>query len=295
MGDRMNEFSKALDTVMSHVGELPAMPEVVQEVISLTEDPNATMDAVSEAIKRDPVLAGKILAIANSSYYGMRQHVGSLKLALVILGVREVKNIVLGVSMFQNLDAAETEKAMGIPFRTHSVTVGAIAKRLAQHFQLVSHGEEFIAGLLHDIGKLVLWRQLGSEYETLIRSVTETQRPLRDVEMEALGFTHADASAAWAAKWHFPEHLVDALRYHHNGGDRELGCAKEPKLAALVRIADRASHDRFDNGVDTCRSCTDDEAWGFVQNGSGMIAHDDRRRLLHGFWNDITAQPAPQF
>ena len=88
------------------VGDLPAMPAVVSEVLRITEDPKVDMQVVGRVIESDPAMAGKILKVSNSSYYGMKQFVGTLKMALVILGVREVRNIVLGISVFEAIGHA---------------------------------------------------------------------------------------------------------------------------------------------------------------------------------------------
>ena len=94
---------KAVDRIIARVGDLPAMPAVVSEVLRVTDDPATAMSEVSSIVQADPALTAKILRVSNSSYYGMKQYVGTLKLALVILGVREVRNIVLGITVFETL------------------------------------------------------------------------------------------------------------------------------------------------------------------------------------------------
>jgi HD-like signal output (HDOD) protein len=135
------------------------MPGVVAEVLRVTGDPDVAVGEVSSVIERDSALTAKLLKVSNSPYYGMNQVVGTLKLALVILGVREVRNIVLGISVVDSLKDSSTERLLDqLDFWDHSVKVAGFAKKLGTHLRLNLQGEDFIASRLHDIGKMVLWR-----------------------------------------------------------------------------------------------------------------------------------------
>ncbi|MCX5759841.1 MAG: HDOD domain-containing protein, partial [Candidatus Hydrogenedentes bacterium] len=92
-----------LDRIIESVGELPALPSIVADILDITEDLTIAVSQISERVQRDPGLAAKILSVSNSPYYGMKQYVGTLKLAIVILGVREIRNIVLAISLFETL------------------------------------------------------------------------------------------------------------------------------------------------------------------------------------------------
>ena len=191
----------AVQRILARVGELPAMPDVVSEVLRLTDDASTDMAKVSETIQADPALTAKLLRVANSSYYGMKQYVGTLKLALVILGVREVRNIVLGISVFESLkgegDAAEA--AMHIWDR--SLETGGVAKSLGTNMRLGLQGEEFISGLLSDVGRMVLIRELGKEYANLLKELRDKPIKLCQAELDEIGCTHADLAMALAASW----------------------------------------------------------------------------------------------
>lgn len=288
-------YGDTVESVVASVGELPSMPEVVAEVLAISRDPATTMVQIADTIAKDPVLAAKILEISNSSYYGMRQHVGSLKLALVILGVREVQNIVLAVSMFQSFPASPTERLLGVNLRKHSAIVGALAKRLAEESNARFQGDDFIAGLLHDIGKLVLWNQMGKRYETIVNDAKGNDVALRNLERERLGFTHADASAAMASAWRLPDQITDAIWRHHSDGGADLALAKEPKLAAAIRIANVADLEALDqNKPELCVACRDDEAWETL---GGVPAGDVSARLdlLRQYLSEIRGVPVPKF
>ncbi len=274
----MSDGNGTLGKIISRIGDLPAMPAVVGEVLALTANSDIPLSDVSRVIERDPILTAKLLKVSNSPYYGMRQVVGTLKLALVILGVREVRNIVIGVAVLDSLRDKDTELLLyqhGL--WAHSTRVAALCKKLGTHTKGAFLGEDFIAGLLHDVGKMVLWRHLEGEYRTLFLESKRAGRPLHEAERERFGFDHADVIAALAAVWNLPESLRIALLYHHDAPGRELATCKFPKLAALVRIANAAAHDDWvANGKDTRKlaSCSD-PAWriieGVEQQGSPLV------------------------
>ena len=282
-----------LERIISKVGDLPAMPEIVGEVLRLTDDPHVGMVTVSEAIQQDPALTAKILKVSNSPYYGMKQYVGTLKLALVILGVREVRNIVLGVSVFDALHNNRTEALLTSQFWAHSFTVAGLAKQLGQHLGLGLQGEDFISGLLHDIGKMVMCRQLGERYETVFRSSGNVPGSLCASETEAFGFNHAEAGAALALYWNLPETLADALWLHHAQADSRLNEAKDPKLASLIRVANHAAHDGAAGSEGyVCSAAEDIEAWRELDVRGAFAGIDQRVELLSRF-GEVFAAAAP--
>ena len=258
-----------INAITSKIGDLPAVPEVVAEVIVLTDEPDSELTDVAQAIEKDPALAAKVLKVANSPYYGMRQVVGSLRLALVVLGIREVQNVVLGIGILDTLRLDRTKVLLDpTNFWDHSFKTGGLARRLTAHFDLAVHGEEFVAGLLHDIGKLVLWSQLADEYETVYRASMPASQILQDMERDAFGFDHADIGAALAKSWNMPETLVDAIAYHHDRDDLTLSDATDPQLAALVRIANLAMNEEQRDPQEVLEEvCADDIAWELAVPG----------------------------
>lgn len=273
------------------------MPEIVAEVLRQTEDPTVALSDVSSIIERDPPLTAKLLMVSNSPYYGMRQVVGTLKLALVILGVREVRNIVLGVSMLDSLRDPNTERLLKQRgFWHHSVLVGALAKKLGTHLSLNLQGEDFIAGLLHDIGKMVLWRQLKEDYEKVFESAGGASGALCAAESAAFGFDHADAAAALSQKWNLPQTLTDSLRCHHEGEGRSLNDTKDPRLAALICVANRAAReDLKTEDAAALPSCSDEKAWGLLQEEGGHLDAEGRRELLAAFVAELEDMPTLAF
>ncbi len=284
-----------LEKAIARMGDLPAMPEVVTEVLRMTQDASTTMADVSEVIQRDPALTAKILRVSNSSYYGMRQHVGTVKLALVILGVRELRNIVLGISVFEALRTDKTGELLSRDFWRHSVMVAALAKKLGSALQLGFLGEDFIAGLLHDIGKMVLWRQLGDQYVDIFEESGGASEALCALEEDRLSFTHADAGAALAEHWNLPKTLSDALWYHHTYDGTVLADAKDPSLSALVCVANLAARDDFSSEAGRApRACAETEdVWRHLETAPAPIEAEARQETLAQFVMELAESPIP--
>jgi len=294
----MDSREQALVTVVASVGDLPALPSVVAEVMQITNDPGATVLQISECIQRDPALAAKILKVSNSPYYGMRQHVATLKLALVVLGMRQVRNIVLGVTVFENLRDHVRGQTWLRDLWRHSVLVGALSKKLGAALALGLQGEDFVVGLLHDIGKVILYNGLGTAYDSIIEaSGSGHSDELCALERESLGFDHADAVAALATHWGLPVSLGDALWRHHAMADqRRLSAAEDPRLAGVVRIANLAAHDDFSSGdAAQCASCLEQEAWGAVASPKTPEDVAARFELLSGFRKELAETPELSF
>lgn len=279
-----------VDQIISQVGELPAMPAVVAEVLRVTEDPGSDMSEVSRIIQSDPAMTAKILRISNSSYYGMKQYVGTLKLALVILGVREVRNIVLGISVFETLKSDKTDIETAIEIWNASLRVASFAKKLGTTLGLGLQGEEFITGLLSDIGKMALLRSMGDHYLSLMEEYGNDPTMLLSVERIEAGCTHADLAMALAVRWNLPKTLSDALwcQYEHPG--RSLSEAADPKLAAVVRIAKSASRDDFSQH-EQISALNEEAAWSILSSVKNPIPANRRYEVLAGFSEELRMAP----
>ena len=262
--------------------DLPAFPSVVSEVMALTEVSNTSMERIGAQIEKDPALTAKVLKVSNSPYYGMRRFIGTLKLALVVLGVREVRNIVLGVTVFDMLDDKSLNGTVRKAFWSHSTMVGGIARRLAVDMVLGLQGEEFVSGLLHDMGKMVMWRKMGDSYLSLISTFGETPSQLQQKEVALFGYDHAEVAAALALHWNLPRTLTDAVYYHHKRESGSLAEAKDPRLAALIRMADLLAHEAktLTTESETSVVCSEDEIWDILLPNNREMQNFSARKTL---------------
>lgn len=281
---------QVVDQILSRVGELPAMPAVVASVLRLTEDPGSDMSELSRIVQSDPAMTAKILRISNSSYYGMKQYVGTLKLALVILGVREVRNIVLGISVFETLKTDKTDMETAVEIWNASLRVASFAKKLGMCLGLGLQGEEFISGLLSDVGKMVLLRSLGDHYLSLMEEYGHDPSMLLSVERIETGCTHADLAMALAVRWNLPRSLSDALWCQYQHPERHLSNAADPKLAAVVRIAKCASRDDFSQR-DKIDALAEEAAWSILTDVKNPIPPNRRFDVLAGFSEELRKAP----
>lgn len=281
----------SIDRIINRVGELPAMPAVVSDVLRLTDDPNVDMSKVSQVIEGDPGLAAKILQVSNSSYYGMKQFVGSLKLALVILGVREVRNIVLGISVFETLKDKRADLQIVQQVWDESLELASICKRLTNLLQALTQGEEFVGGLLANIGKMVLLRELADEYKNIYELHRTSPELLLEAELEELGYTHADAAMALCVKWSLPQSIADAMWYQYPNPSRPLDKAHDPTVAALVRICRLAQADML-GPVDPPRVEVEQEAWAVLQQVKAPLPQASRVPALRLLIEEVRRTPS---
>ncbi len=276
--------------VTEQMGDLPALSTVVSEVLRMTEDPETSTGDVCDVVQSDPALTAKVLRVSNSSYYGMRQYVGTLKLALVILGVREVRNIVLGISVFDTLSGDQEDARLVQDLWNASLRKAGFARHLSAHIGLGLQGEEFIAGLLSDIGKMGLLRQSPEEYRAMLEGGSDTAA-LLEAERGAFGFDHADVAMALAEHWSLPRTLSQALWYQYPHPDRELPDARDPNLAAVTRIARLASLDDFSKPGGQS-SLADEEAWNILGTARNPIPPEERHDTLAAFIKELDNAPA---
>jgi len=219
--------------------ELPTMPEVLTKINEVTAGANASADAVAAVVSKDPAVAANMLRIVNSAYYGLPVRVSSIKLAVSVLGFNMTKKVALKAAVFSAF-GKRREKIQHfdpLAFWKHAVFTGVAARTLAGASSVFAdmHPEDaYIAGLLHDIGKIILMEKAAPRYLAMLRKSVQQGRPETEVESEDLGFTHADVGSVLAIKWSLPEDLAIAIRYHH-------APAKDPfhrSLSSLIHLAD---------------------------------------------------------
>lgn len=288
----MEDEPLATEHLLGVIGDLPALPAIVAEVLRITEDPSTSTVDVCEVIQSDPAMTAKVLRVSNSSYYGMKQYVGTLKLALVILGVREVRNIVLGISVFETLNDPTGDMRVAQEIWKRSLRIAGVSKKMAGAMGLGLQGEEFIAGLLADIGIMgMLRKDVKSEYHSMYHSLGHDSRLLRQAEMAHFQHTHAAVSRAMAMQWNLPQTLSDALGNQYPVEGQNLRDTKDPKLAAVIRIAKAIDYTaEGDARVDA--ALEEMEAWSILSQARKPIAGAERKPTLLEFVDEIDSVAA---
>ncbi|MGR9012263.1 MAG: HDOD domain-containing protein [Gammaproteobacteria bacterium] len=200
------------------VEKMPAFPKSVQQVVQLTSDINASAKDIVRVIECDPVMTVKVLKAINSSFYGLPQKITSVQKAVVHIGMNTIKNIALGVAAMGMLNATNKANFNTSEFLLHSLTTAAISKILAERIGLSSTqcSDCFVAGLLHDFGKVVFAEFMPDEFKFALEKSKQQQLPLHQTELEFIGLSHTQAGKMLAEKWELSDTLIDAIAHHHD-------------------------------------------------------------------------------
>jgi HD-like signal output (HDOD) protein len=225
-------IEKKIDSLL----DLPGLPATVFETVQLLGDSEVNLERVSESIELDQSMTSKILRLVNSPFYGVAGKISTIQQALVILGFGTVRNAMLSLSVFDVfLRDGEAKGGFDLArFWEHSVGTGIISKVLAQGLRLPDPDEFFIAGLLHDIGKIVVIQFLQQEFAEILQLVDNRDLFIREAEIEILGFDHSYAGSYLAKKWNMPVTLEEVIAFHHAPD----AAREDPKKVSVVHLAD---------------------------------------------------------
>lgn len=238
--------SKAVIARLRDATDLPTLPTIAFEVARLANDPMVGMSEIVRIVRNDPSMTGKILRVSNSAFYGMPKRVESLNMALVVLGMREVSNLVTSIAVLKAFpDSGSSSSFRREVFWEHSAGTGEIARVLAAKLQMRLHGIEFTAGLLHNIGKIVLHQYYHNELEEAFQIASAENIPSIVAEQRILGTDHAEIGAWIAEKWSLPNSIVESIRYHH-----QPNLAPEYSvLTAIVHLSSSLARAILDSSV----------------------------------------------
>jgi HD-like signal output (HDOD) protein/GGDEF domain-containing protein len=235
----MPDPAVVLDRLASRAGHLYSLPAVAMEVLDLTSNPEVDTRALKDCIENDPALTAKILRVVNSSLFGLSREVSDLNQALALLGSKPLKMLVLGFSLPAGLfDAVEAHVLHDYWRRT--LTKAVAARELSEVVWNMPGDDAFIAGLLQDIGQLLLIQQIGEPYLNLLQRVRTDGRVLATTEVETMGFDHTELSARMLATWGLPQGMVEAVAWSHRLHE-SLGDHPAAPLKQIVHLAELLS------------------------------------------------------
>ncbi len=225
------------DSLKEHVQqitELPTIPIIAQEVLALVNNSSISVEKLETIIQNDPAISAKILSVANSAFFRVKESTRTLSSAISRVGFDNVKNVAIGVSLMSVFYEKKHGKAIDYQrIFNHSVSVGFISKLLSDNLKLSISDEVVINGMLHDLGYMVLNRFFSDKYEDVLKRM-EKEESLLEAEKAVLDFSHADIGAWLADKWNLPASVSDAIRHHHTPSLAK----KNSKSAAVIHIAD---------------------------------------------------------
>jgi putative nucleotidyltransferase with HDIG domain len=213
------ERENVLYVMRSYVEKMPSLPPTVAKILQICNDPKTSPTDLNRLISLDPVLMGKVMKLINSAYYGLSQKITSLVRAIIMLGINTVKNLALSTAVLAGLVKKSDFQALNLEgFWKHSICVGSTAKLIAKerNVDVKLLEEYFIAGLLHDIGKIPLNNRLAKNFIEALSEAERSRHPLYFAEQHVLNVDHSEIGKIIVENWKLSKDIEDVVLYHHN-------------------------------------------------------------------------------
>jgi putative nucleotidyltransferase with HDIG domain len=224
-----------LEHYLKGIGDLPPMPDIAARVLRAVEGGDCSVHDLRLIIERDPAIVARILKVANSALYGFARQIDTLSHALALLGMQTVRNLVLAASISQMFARYGLMEKL---IFEHASLCGPVAHRLARYVAGKWDPEEaFVAGLLHDMGKIVLANSYRDEYENVVVRGYNQNLGFAEAERASFGFDHAELGAEVARQWQLAPSLETVIRFHHDPARLAGLPAEQARLTALVTVA----------------------------------------------------------
>jgi putative nucleotidyltransferase with HDIG domain len=203
------------------VDGMPAFPKSVQRILELTRDVNSTPKDLVEVIDKDPVVTVKILKVVNSAYYSLPKQITSIGHSVVYLGFNTIKNLALSIAAIGMLPK-DNESGFDVQqYLLHSLATAGLAKQLASKAKDADAMDCFIAGLLHDFGKVVFAQFMPAEFKAALERCQKDGSSLHQALNEVIGADHVVVGAMLVEKWRFAPNLIETIRYQHTADFRD--------------------------------------------------------------------------
>lgn len=223
--------------VVSNIRNLPTPPIVFHQIQNVINDPGASAGAIAGILAEDPAMSMKVLKLTNSAFYGLSREIESVKQAVVIVGMEAIKNLVLSASVLDMFRGKALDQDFQEKFWRHSLATAFGSRLLANRLRakgIVDADAAFSAGLLHDIGKMIICCFLPVEYQRFTAARDADRQAMTfEIEERALGYNHTQIGAVLATQWKLPFKIMQAVTYHHHP---QLSECDEP-IAYVVHIA----------------------------------------------------------
>ena len=223
-----------LRKVIDRITDLPTLPAFLNKLSEVINDPKTSANDLGDIISKDQVQTSKLLKLVNSSFYGFPREIGSVKDAVVILGFNTIKKLCLSISIFNLFNKRSQTSFDREGFWEHSIGCAVGSKIIAKYAGYKEVEDLFVAGLLHDIGKVVLDSFFHEDFMRIMAKVEEDNSLIIHMEEEILKFTHADIGRLLAEKWKLPPKLVHTIAFHHD----PLKAKEFTREASMVHLSD---------------------------------------------------------
>ncbi len=227
---------------LAHVTSLPAFPRIYQQIVEELESGEGNLDRIARVVLQDPGLTARVLQLVNSPFYGLRRQVSDTAQAVGLLGIQNLLSMVLAQEVFSEFEAASARLNINRMW-THSTTVALWAKKIARAEGRTTEetNEAFVAGMLHDCGRIVLANNFPDEHAVFVEQLGQSDGSFVELERSVIGVTHAEVGAHLLDRWQLPTSIVEAVAFHHTPGD---SCMARYAPLTAVHVAE-VFHDAY--------------------------------------------------
>ena len=266
---------KDLITGSTRVSSLPEIFVMINEVVN---DPTSSFSDISRVVNLDPALSARLLKIVNSSFYSFPSNIDTVTHAISVIGTEQLHDLALATTILSTFKGIpDTIVNMNLFWR-HSMGVAIIARNLAIHCRETNPERFFLAGILHDIGRLIILENLPEESKEIVSRQNEVGGIMWQIEREVLGFDHADVGAALARAWKLPLSLEEIIGNHHNPARSK----RYPLETTIIHLADIiAKAMELGTSGDIHVSPLDEKSWEQLKLPIGIFS---------ALWNQVETQ-----
>lgn len=256
------------------IAKLASLPEVCIRVNEMVDDPRSSAADIGKVISHDTALTAQLLRMANSSFYNFPSKVGTISRAVTVVGERELRYLVLALSAVRTFSQIPVELINMASFWRHSVYCGVVARLVAGQCHVLHSERLFVAGLLHDVGLLVMMNREPDLVKQALAESESGDKEQYEAEVELFGFDHAEVGGVLMRQWNMPEALCETVACHH-----DIGKAENARLdAAIIHIANViASRAELEADYDGPLPQVDTKAWeitGLNEDVMNLVADD---------------------
>ncbi|MHC4608180.1 MAG: HDOD domain-containing protein [Planctomycetota bacterium] len=257
--DTGQEIRDRVNKMLGKVEGLPTLPTMLGQMNKMMVNPRTSAKEIAQLISSDPAITSRVLRVVNSSFYGFPNRITTITHAIVILGFNTVKSIVLSSSIFDAFKKGEGKTPFDRQaFWRHSIGCGAAARVIGKRLKFPTVEELFIAGLLHDIGKVVMDQFLREKFTQILGVVKQKNCHIVPAEEEVLGLNHSEIGAWLFEKWNLSKGLIECIRHHHN----PALASQNPKAVSIIHGANILTRAlRFGSGGDDRIPEFQESAW----------------------------------
>ncbi len=223
-----------INKILQIITDFPTLPTIYSTLSDVMANPRSTQQEVASVIMTDQAAASKVLRVANSPVFGLISRIESINQAIFFLGFEEIKNLIIALKIIDLFKKSKiSDQFNPVEFWKHSIAVGVITRAIGSYMGVRELDNYFLAGILHDIGKLLFIRYMENEYVDVLNYSIDNNVTIREAESRILGITHTTAGDLIGEKWKFPYNVRNAIKYHTSG----LIDGKVDELTAVVHIA----------------------------------------------------------